>query len=246
MAFPLRRGFTLVELLVSIGIISLLSMLLLPALQNAMQKARDVKCANNLKQTGISTLLYVDDNHGRLPSNWLTSVHLYASATSQDPLRIGGYDGLGKLYSQSYLSDAHLLACGSEDMPKKRYASAGYGGALNFAKGNFDGNGNSATDLMFRCGRKKGSSNLTSVSLSLSRVDSSEGLIMCGARSLVSEREKNVNWFDLHQNKGFSFLFIDLHGQYYSYERCMPPELWTTYDPSSPEATFRNAVQNLK
>ncbi|MHC4885548.1 MAG: type II secretion system protein [Planctomycetota bacterium] len=57
-------GFTLVELLVVIGIISVLASLLLPALKNAQYAALDIKCRNNLKQYGQVILMYTMDNNG--------------------------------------------------------------------------------------------------------------------------------------------------------------------------------------
>ena len=97
-SFPVKRSFplstalspfTLIELLVVIAIIAILAAMLMPALQQARERARTTNCSSNLKQTTSGLLMYAEDNGG-----WV--IH-YASTPTWVAL-ITGYSKLGKPY----------------------------------------------------------------------------------------------------------------------------------------------------
>ena len=67
MQFNFRRAFTLVELLVVVGIIAVMIGILMPSLSRARESARQVQCLSNLKQLSAATVSYVNENRGYYP-----------------------------------------------------------------------------------------------------------------------------------------------------------------------------------
>jgi prepilin-type N-terminal cleavage/methylation domain-containing protein/prepilin-type processing-associated H-X9-DG protein len=77
------RGFTLVELLVVIGIIALLISILMPALSNARRQSNAVKCLSNLRQIGTAFVLYANESKGYWP------VCVHTAGNTEFPLPSG-------------------------------------------------------------------------------------------------------------------------------------------------------------
>lgn len=123
-----RASFTLTELLVVISIISVLAALLMPALKNAREQARRMKCMSNLRQITLAMITYVGDNEGRFPH--------YHGTCCYD---LCPYLGIKPNTNPGFLSTAHVFYCpGSAGKPViTGDGGAGYdlGGAFNFVGG---------------------------------------------------------------------------------------------------------------
>jgi prepilin-type N-terminal cleavage/methylation domain-containing protein/prepilin-type processing-associated H-X9-DG protein len=79
------RGFTLVELLVVIGIIALLISMLLPALNKARQSANNVTCLSRLRQIGLGVQMYAQANQGMLPYGYAPFYLENTASNGKDP-----------------------------------------------------------------------------------------------------------------------------------------------------------------
>jgi prepilin-type N-terminal cleavage/methylation domain-containing protein/prepilin-type processing-associated H-X9-DG protein len=89
------RGFSLIEVLVAIGIITILMGLLIAAVEHARHQAYITDCASNLRQIGAAVSLYCNENHGNYPrTRYVPDAALVkgTGASAADAFRAGGPD----------------------------------------------------------------------------------------------------------------------------------------------------------
>lgn len=92
-----RRGFTLIELLVVIAIIALLMGILMPALAQIKEKAKEISCRANLRQYGVAQTMYLDDNDDRYPIAWTSLV--------MDEAPVSGYERYCRWHDPTWPAD---------------------------------------------------------------------------------------------------------------------------------------------
>jgi prepilin-type N-terminal cleavage/methylation domain-containing protein/prepilin-type processing-associated H-X9-DG protein len=116
---PCRFAFTLVELLVVIGIIAILIAMLLPALKKARMQAQSIACLSNMRQTYLEMQMYANQNNNFIPIGYIYSdqsesnvVWMATYQFSHDG-NFGGFTCLGWMYYNGFMTDPRAFFCPS-------------------------------------------------------------------------------------------------------------------------------------
>lgn len=112
-----RAGFSLVEILVALGIVAVLAVMITSATQPAIRRSQSAKCLSNLKQIGLLMLRYAGDHNGVLATPGTSSDTNIASW----PVALKDYDVV--------LKQSDVLICPSDPDPNKK--ANGYSYAMN-------------------------------------------------------------------------------------------------------------------
>src|SRR5579862_3134643 len=113
-SFGTRRGFTLIELLVVIAIIAILAAILFPVFAQAREKARAISCISNLKQIGLSLIMYTQDYDEAFPSVITNSSQDGGCAPGLEWYALGG--GWATL-ANPYIKNGQIFRCPSSESP---------------------------------------------------------------------------------------------------------------------------------
>jgi prepilin-type N-terminal cleavage/methylation domain-containing protein/prepilin-type processing-associated H-X9-DG protein len=110
-----RKGFSFIELLVVCAVISVLMAVLIPSFQQVKRKAQTISCANNLRQIGTATMLYVADHkyyphssHVRLWADWGEFLIPYLDQLTAENKWVPGNASACGLYKLNDGSGQHL------------------------------------------------------------------------------------------------------------------------------------------
>lgn len=177
-----RRAFTLVELLVVIGIIAVLIAILLPALSRAKEQANRTACASNLKQLATAVIMYAQDSRDFMPyandddvaaTAWKNGKGWLYDHTLPAMKGIGNMDVSGKAppatpqdkyiewvkygTTYAYLKTTKVFHCPADAQPWNggpTHPLATY--MMNWACGGFGGNEGPTSKSLFLNGRRPG------------------------------------------------------------------------------------------
>jgi len=166
-----ERAFTLVELLVVIGIIAIMIGILLPTLNKARKSAKQTVCLSNLRQIGTGWTMYLTDYKGHLPYYiWSNAQIPNKAAMSTDQINSIIWHGYWMGILSDYRVQSGQLLCPEAIEPVSFNANKGFGTAFNAWSGQWQG----TTVVGIMIDKTKGINNTSDASKSGYRVGSYE------------------------------------------------------------------------
>jgi prepilin-type processing-associated H-X9-DG protein/prepilin-type N-terminal cleavage/methylation domain-containing protein len=131
-----RGAFTLVEVLVVVGVLAVLMALAVPSLKNARNKGQQTQCMNNLKNIYVGFRLYATDNNDKIPLGYdVSSNQMY-------PTKIGPYLNNGTWQWSAQSNCKPYFVCPAQNLAKAQWYWGSYmmnvnvchGGPFTFSK----------------------------------------------------------------------------------------------------------------
>lgn len=119
------RGFSLVDVLVSLAVISVLIGLLLPTLSGVRETTRQVVCRSNVRQHGFGIALFADDWGNKIPPSSFSVSQPHLTTVARRGDAPDAWEGLGHLFIMDYLPAGAVFYCPSHTgaHPASQYAS---------------------------------------------------------------------------------------------------------------------------
>jgi prepilin-type N-terminal cleavage/methylation domain-containing protein len=126
-------GFTLIELVIVMAIISILAAIMLPTAIIAQERARRAVCMNNLRQIGMALAMYAEENGGRTPPQ--PSGPGAGQSSAGSPCSLDGTSEMKEMFGidyfvadvlMPYVADRRIFVCPSEWMRSRRPACANW------------------------------------------------------------------------------------------------------------------------
>jgi type II secretory pathway pseudopilin PulG len=116
-----RRAFSLLDILVSIGVIALLLAIMLPSMSHVSEATKRVLCRSNVRQVGLGLTLYAEERQDALPPSMYSNVlqpgaflpQQMTALLAEDANHEFQWDGLGLLFSKDYLPTPEIFYCPS-------------------------------------------------------------------------------------------------------------------------------------
>lgn len=138
------RGFSIIDLLVSIVVIAVLLGIMLPVLAHATEASRRVACRSNVRQMALSVAMYAEDHNGLIPESEFSSGDTPDTYRPEQMMTLnagkgsGDWEGLGWLYADEYLRTPTLFYCPSHrgEHDFKQYEAAWFSNSITIV-GNY-------------------------------------------------------------------------------------------------------------